>query len=283
MRPIPLIRIEAKIPRDWREQAKAALEEVKGTPEGDRAKIVNSLQKVWKDLKDVLWEASYHKCWYCESIDDRSDNAVDHFRPKNRVAESLDSGHNGYWWLAFDWRNYRFTCTFCNSYRKSAVGAGGKQDHFPLWIEAKRAKKPEDSLEEEQPLLLDPTEVADCAQITFDDDGSAVPTATKEGNPYRFERARQTIKLYHLNHPSIVERRATLMRKVRENLREADAFFKKLDGGDNSAEKAYKGRFRDIYYLLMQEAEYSAAVRATVGSKRGESVAARELFDLVPL
>jgi hypothetical protein len=282
VRPIPLIRIEGKISADWAERAKAALEEVRRAAEADRARIINSgkYQKIWTDLKELLWEASCHKCWYCESIDDRSDNAVDHFRPKNRIAESRDSGHNGYWWLAFEWRNYRFTCTFCNSYRKSAAGGGGKQDHFPLWNEMKRAKKPEDPLEEERPLLLDPTEVADCAELTFDDNGMAVPIVTKEGNPYRFERATQTIKLCHLNHPTIVERRAMLMRKIRVYLKEADAFYRKREGDDATAEAAYKWKLRDIYYLIVQEAPYSAAARATIGATRGESVAARDLFSV---
>ena len=234
-------------------------------------------------MKETLREASHGKCWYCESIDDRSDNAVDHFRPKNRVAEAADPGHSGYWWLAFDWRNYRFCCTFCNSYRKSAETAGGKQDHFPLLDETKRAKKPEDALMDEQPMLLDPTRVADVADIAFDDDGQAVPAVAKEKNTFRFERARLSIQFYHLDEGKIVERRAILMQKVRHYLEDADMFFKKLnsDPANATAYQAYENRLTDLYEALQPEAEYSAAVRATVGSKRGTSAAADELFDHV--
>jgi uncharacterized protein (TIGR02646 family) len=283
MRYIHLSKIEKDISSDWLRRARDALDQVKAAPEAERANAVNAHKTLWQNLKELLRSASYGKCWYCESIDDRSDNAVDHFRPKNRVAECTDPGHSGYWWLAFDWRNYRFSCTYCNSYRKSTAGAGGKQDHFPLWREERRAKRPDDPLDDEQPLLLDPTRVADVAEITFDDDGRAVPARTKEGNRYSFERASRTIETYHLNHPLIVERRAELMRKVRKYLADADKFFRKLDGGDISAETAYECRLQDVYHAFIQEAEYSAAVRATVGSKRATCPSADELFSRIPL
>jgi uncharacterized protein (TIGR02646 family) len=283
MRYIRLSKIEKDISSDWLRRAQDALDDVKATPEAERAKAVNAHDDLWRNLKELLRNASYGKCWYCESIDDRSDNAVDHFRPKNRVAECTDPGHNGYWWLAFDWRNYRFSCTYCNSYRRSEEGAGGKQDHFPLWREEKRAKKPDDLLDDEQPLLLDPTRVADVAEITFDDDGRAVPAWTKEGNAYKFARASRTIETYHLNHPLIVERRSELMRKVRQYLKDADKFFKKLDGGDTTAEAAYECMLQDIYNASFREAEYSAAVRATVGSKRATFASADEVFSRISL
>jgi uncharacterized protein (TIGR02646 family) len=283
MRYIRLEKIERDISSDWLRRARDALDQVKATPEAERAKAVNAHDALWQNLKELLRSASYGKCWYCESKDDRSDNAVDHFRPKNRVAECTDPGHRGYWWLAFDWRNYRFSCTLCNSHRKSPEGAGGKQDHFPLWREEKRAKSPDDLLDYEQPMLLDPTCAKDVREITFDDDGRAVPKRTKEENRYSFERASRTIETYHLNHYLIVERRAELMRKIRQYLNDADKFFKKQDGGDISAEAAFECRLADIYNAANEEAEYSAAVRATVGSKRATCTVADELLPLIPL
>lgn len=278
MRYIRQDKIEKQISSDWLTRARVALERVKATPEAERAKAVNRHAEVWQALKELLRDASYGKCWYCESIDSRSDNAVDHFRPKNRVAECADSRHCGYWWLAFDWRNYRFSCTYCNSYRVFSAGAGGKQDHFPLWREEKRARQPDDSLDDEQPLLLDPTSIADIAEITFDDDGRAVPARSKEGNRYSYERAMRTIETYNLNQPLIVERRSELMRKVRRYLEDADKFFKKFDGGDITAGVAFKGRLEDLSNSVDQEAEYSGAARATIGSKRATSGVADVYF-----
>ena len=97
------------------------------------------------------------KCWYCESKQIRLDRHVDHYRPKNSVAECAD--HPGYWWLAFRSYNYRYSCTYCNSRRvdQRSGQAGGKADHFPLRDESRRAFSPDDPIDDEQPTLLDPT------------------------------------------------------------------------------------------------------------------------------
>lgn len=47
-------------------------------------------QAVWRDLKDGLANLLHDKCWYCETAVDRSDNAVDHFRPKGRVSDAAN-------------------------------------------------------------------------------------------------------------------------------------------------------------------------------------------------
>ena len=278
MRHVQLDKLRAKISTDWLERASDALKEIRDTPIPERAEAIKGRQKIWQELKDILWEASYGKCWYCESFEKRSDNAVDHFRPKNRVAEAVNPKHGGYWWLAFDWRNYRFTCMFCNSNRNSGTTSGGKQDHFPLWCEEKRAAAPEDSIDEEQPMLLDPTLVKDVGEIVFGDNGMAEPAESKEENLYGFERAKQSIKLYHLNHPKIVECRAHVMWRIRGYLEDADKFLKKSRGGDPTAEAAYENRLSDVYHALQPTAEYSAAVRATVGSLRGTYRAAEILL-----
>src|SRR5882724_5509637 len=97
-----------------------------------RHQAINKKSSVWRAAEEALRLASYNKCWYCESLQERSDKPVDHFRPKNNVIEA--KGHPGYWWLAFDWKNYRYSCTYCNSKRRDVDGGteGGKQDHFPI-------------------------------------------------------------------------------------------------------------------------------------------------------
>lgn len=99
MRHIRLEDIEQAI-RDsdpgWFNRAEQALTEVQALPSEDRPKAINDRSALWSDLKTALREVSHRKCWYCESREDRSDNAVDHYRPKNRVAECMD--HEGYWW-----------------------------------------------------------------------------------------------------------------------------------------------------------------------------------------
>jgi hypothetical protein len=164
--------IQEKLPEGWEDKAKEAYETVLAvSPEG-RSGAINRFSHLWTQLKDILHSHFHGKCWYCEAIQERSDNAVDHFRPKNKVFECPK--HGGYWWLAFKWLNYRYSCTFCNSRRLNKDGvAGGKHDHFPLEEEQKRAYTPEDDLDAEQPLLLDPTCPADPGLLWFDEDGQA--------------------------------------------------------------------------------------------------------------
>jgi hypothetical protein len=63
----------------------------------------------WGLLKSWLAKASGSKCWYCETKSNRAPLDVDHFRPK--LAVTVDGftliGHDGYWWLAYEWSNFR--------------------------------------------------------------------------------------------------------------------------------------------------------------------------------
>lgn len=90
--------------------AKAAAEKAKvvaGSP-------VSKCQAIWSDVKDRLKKVSNGKCWYCESRQERSDNAVDHYRPKSV-----------YPWLAYELSNFRYACTYCNSIRRNQQTGGG--------------------------------------------------------------------------------------------------------------------------------------------------------------
>lgn len=120
-------------PAGWVARAQAASQAV---ADGEDP---NDHSAVWRDLKNGLADLLHDKCWYCESPVDRSDNAVDHFRPKNRVSDA-GRPHTGYRWLAFDVNNFRYACTYCNSRRIDVDGdtAGGKADRFPLIDEAQR-------------------------------------------------------------------------------------------------------------------------------------------------
>ena len=201
-------------PDEWLERARRALSEAKSTTNsGDRTEVVRANSSVWTELKDRLANLSNNKCWYCETEQERSDNAVDHFRPKNRVAESPK--HEGYWWLAFDWTNYRFCCTYCNSRRrdKEHGSAGGKQDHFPLLVEDNRAYRPEDDIEAENPCLLDPTVATDPGLLWFNDEGRAV--SRYPDREHRNLRAEKSIELYNLNYFVTEEKRRRLYRRIK--------------------------------------------------------------------
>jgi len=87
---------------------------------------------MWRQHKDVFNTAQYNKCAYCERVH-TDDGDVEHILPKAEVAV-LDTSKQGdelptlkvkgrkdyskvtpgYWWQAYDWKNYCFACTHCN-------------------------------------------------------------------------------------------------------------------------------------------------------------------------
>lgn len=129
------------LPCGWEEKADVAKAAAEAAGNDDeRRAVISSHGAVWAALKPALEQLSNRKCWYCEAIQERSDKHVDHFRPKNRVDEDGCSDHPGYWWLAFDWRNFRYSCTYCNAPRRDVEQGTtkGKGARFPLLDETKR-------------------------------------------------------------------------------------------------------------------------------------------------
>ena len=220
--------IEEALFDNWDEQVEAAwkyvqekIDEViqkateKGLGEKDLKKEIDKARKtaitnrsnIWRDASQFLKKISNEKCWYCESDETRSDMPVDHFRPKNSVAECPD--HPGYWWLAFDWQNYRYACTFCNSRRVDVENktTGGKQDHFPITEPPARAMNEDDNWQSERPVLLDPLIEEDTLLLTFHENGFP-REKNQDKDSLEYKRANESIYFYHLDH-----RKAVLKRK----------------------------------------------------------------------
>src|SRR3982750_371777 len=132
---------QARIPQAWLDKVAklgAALE-VKLTAE-ERKDFIDEHSAVWGEIKDQLLEMSHGKCWYSEAPDSVSDWHVDHFRPKGRALDTDDTVHDGYAWLAFDWKNYRIAGSYPNSPHNDAKGlTRGKWDYFPLGLGSVRA------------------------------------------------------------------------------------------------------------------------------------------------
>ena len=182
--------------------------EVKEAAIKARKKAIDSRSRVWRLLNNRFSDQSVGKCWYCQSKDIRSPKPLDHYRPKSSVEESPD--HPGYWWLAFVWENYRFSCTFCNSYHEKEGDKAGKQNHFPLDDEAGRQCKP-GAVNTERPLLLDPCKVGDHGLISYDIRGRVVVNGTKAPlGSYGERKAKTSIKVYDFNHEPTRRKRETI-------------------------------------------------------------------------
>lgn len=209
---------ELALPVGWLDRAKAASDAVAAgdDPEDHR--------DIWKELKDAL-AALFpdKKCWYCESQVDRADNAVDHFRPKGRVSDASNP-HNGYRWLAFDHRNYRYACTFCNSRRKGVENgtAGGKADRFPLLDETQRLYAP-GPLNQEQPKLLDPCDLEDWGLLGCQRENGK-PCAASD-DPVARKRAEESISVYHLDYQPTCNQRHACAVRLMADVEQAKLFF----------------------------------------------------------
>ena len=208
-------RSKLSMPTGWLQRAQAAKQAVATGADP------NSYSNIWRDLKDGLAGLLNDKCWYCESPIDRADNAVDHFRPKNRVSDTVNP-HVGYRWLAFDPSNFRYACTYCNSRRLGVNTAGGKADRFPLVNEATRVYS-EGSIDQEYPMLLDPCDLTDWKLLGCHQENGLPCATSTEATPK--QRAEVSIEVYHLNYEPTCKRRHAVAVQLMADIDDAKRFF----------------------------------------------------------
>lgn len=223
---------------------------------GNDSEKINDRSAIWRELKNLLADLSHDKCWYCEVKQERSDNAVDHFRPKSL-----------YPWLAFEKNNLRYSCTYCNSRRKNPETgeAEGKGDSFPLFDETQRATAPGQE-NYESPVLLDPCKTMDPGLLDFYEDGR--PCARYPDHNVRKRRAEASVKTYHLDHPDLIEKRRTLAAEINAKISEADALFDQCDAGNAAIDNAFSGLIRVLCTAISESAELSAFARKVVAGAR---------------
>lgn len=222
------IKVDAsEIPQDWLKRAEALTRSLRGCADDDdsvaeeerksakdkRRQLIRGHSGLWTELKDLLLKWSHGKCWYSELRDDGSDYHIDHFRPKNRVRNEGEPERDGYWWLAFDWRNFRVSVAWVNSLHGAEDGpARGKADNFPLAPGSPVVTTPEGDLKTEQRVLLDPIDPYDVLLIDFDETGLPVPAV--EG--WHAERVMRTRRLLHLDAMRMNEARQSIWRECEE-------------------------------------------------------------------
>lgn len=270
MRFIPRERVEARLDGNWIDSAKGLRTELDTAPGAkERKKIIDDNDAVWRGLKPTLRAVADTKCWYCETKADRTDNAVDHFRPKSV-----------YWWLTFDWTNFRYSCTFCNSRRRDPDSdqVGGKQDGFPLADGSARATNPA-MVEDEVPLLLDPFVYDDHRMIWFDETGLTKPHPSREGDAEVESRIKASVDLYNLNFAQLAADRRLKYRQVIDLCRDGDKFWTEYE---TTKSKIFLKSFSDVVVKLVRliddREEYSAAaLHATLGLRTASATARRAL------
>ena len=251
------------IPEDWQKKSQELTQALlTETDIKKRSEIIEKNQDHWKKIKSVLAKLFSYKCWYTEAPQQGTDVDVDHYRPKSRVKETIASSvpHNGYWWLAFQLDNYRFSCIVANRRRTDVETGqtGGKSDHFPLCDELKRARTPDCNLEEEQPVLLDPLKATDVQLLQFKSDGEAMPRYSEDKFPRKFLRADQSILLYSLNHTDFVRCRIELRDAIDKDIKAALRYFNKLETGDADNDLAYEEAICRLRQMRSKDAAFSS-------------------------
>jgi uncharacterized protein (TIGR02646 family) len=217
----------------------------------------NTRKTIWRDLNPHFAALKNDKCWYSESRNPTADKNIDHFRPKGRVEE--DDTHEGYWWLAFTWRNYRYASQWCNQRRVDVNDtSGGKWDHFPLFPNSFRARQEQDDIELEDFQLLDPIDPEDWKLLTFRSDGH--PTPTKQPGSKEYERAEVSIEVYHLHCKQLVDDRRALAGTIQRFIQELERLLPKID--DPKIRAVYRSIEIQLLRAIHPDSEYSSAALA---------------------
>ena len=164
---------------------------------------------IWSDVKPVFMELQAHKCIFCEKKledDQKIEQDVEHFRPKNnvrrwrvkkaqadlgvQVKQPKSGNENGYRLLAYNYLNYAASCKTCNTTRK--------KDYFPIAGKRKSDATDPTRLGSEKPLLLFPLgDWADDPEEFIEFVGVSPQAKKKTG--HGLHRALVTIELFQLD------------------------------------------------------------------------------------
>ncbi len=244
---------------EWKQRAEALSQQLAAAASDDERGQILKENPIWQELFVPLSNLANGKCWYSEAKDIMSDKDVDHFRPKNEARNHITGAvRDGYWWLAYDWENYRFSSIYSNRRRKDKFdpgkGAGGKWAYFPLF-DGSPVATTKARIRDEDIMLLDPTDEDDPVLITFDENGDAVPNTSKGKD---IERVKASIALYHLDHTPLKEERQKVWDRCQRLINEIDSINSQSDISitDKARIKFLKGELR----LMIDHSQELSAV-----------------------
>jgi uncharacterized protein (TIGR02646 family) len=194
----------------------------------ERNALIDANSAHWGALKDWLLALSGGKCWFSEVRELYSHYDVEHFRPKKQ-AKALDgSERDGYWWLAFEYMNFRA----CGN-----VGNRKKGGWFPLQQGSLVSTYAAPCEESETRYLLDPIDDDDVSLIAFDEEGKVIPAPGTSA--WEQQRVEETVKRLKLNeHAPLAEERRKVWQKVDGLIEDFQTAKFRYAAGNNPAAKA---------------------------------------------
>jgi hypothetical protein len=200
----------------------------------ERNKLMDQHNGHWGKLKPWLLALSSNKCWFTEARDIASHLDVEHFRPKRTARDVKGFERDGYWWLAFDYMNFRVAGTVPN--RKKGAW-------FPLRRGSRCSSYSRRCEGDEEPYFLDPTNAHDVSLLAFDEKGDAIPAPGVS----RWDRVRvlRTVDRLKLTaHPALSEERRKVWQRVTTQI--------------------------NLYQRALSQAKYSASARAEAKNAAAE-------------
>lgn len=206
----------------------------------------------WGKLKEWLKVLSNGKCWFSEVKELYSHYDVEHFRPKAKTKAKDGSERDAYWWLSFDYTNYRL----CGN-----VGNRKKGNWFPLREGSLISSFQTQNEESEEPYLLDPADADDVSLISFDLEGKVIPSPGVSA--WEEMRVKETIKRLKLNeHNDLAEARRKVWLAVSSEIDEYIKYKAKCrNGGNPAAKDRVKTHCVNIRNMTLASAELSSVAR----------------------
>lgn len=269
MRYIDLTKLQ--LPDGWQAKADGLNTRLRSAATDAERTVIMDKSPIWQELFIPLSQLSNGKCWYSEACEVMSDRDIDHFRPKNE-AKNIDNvpraTEAGYWWLAYDYENYRFSSQYSNQFRKDKFDKKkdkhGKNVYFPLFQNSQVATNKR-SCDDEQIMLLDPCRRDDPGLLTFNDKGIAIPDAAAILDPDDKVRVEVSIRVYHLDHTPLEELRERVWGVCQRKIDEIRKITNDPDGMSNFGKNRIKFLKDEIRGMTERSQEVSAVAIACCG------------------
>lgn len=193
-------------------------------------------------VKETLKKAQHKKCAFCESFFAHiAFGDVEHFRPKAGFKQRETDKRlkrPGYYWLAYEWKNLFCSCQLCNQ--------RFKRNLFPLKNARRRAYSHNHKLENEQPLLVDPSIQDPARFIGFREEIAYAVDGCPEG--------KATIEILGLNRDDLTELRRKRLQDLKYLIRLCELL------APDSQE--FEDKHNALQTKTASAAEYAAMARA---------------------
>jgi hypothetical protein len=264
--------INGSPPQDWIDDAQVVTNQLRAaTSDTERQEIIKKNEPLWRDDRIRIWLLNQFKdkCWYTEARDSVSSIHVDHYRPKGRVSSLKGVEGEGYWWLAFDWKNYRICGQLINI---------KKSDLFPITGVTRASSDNPDSLYFEAPVIIDPLK-DESRLVSYEKDEDACIAVPANGIiDSERHRAEKTIEVIGLNRLSrLNQKRATFW----DDCLLAIAEYKGAEGPLALRLVCQAGALNQLKRKVTYDAEFSSVSEACIRKNAPEPLIAA-VFEQLP-